>query len=99
MYAIIQTGGKQYRVVQGDRLRVEKLPFQEGERVELKPLLIGREGGEIQIQKGRVVAEVVKQGKSRKITVFKFRSKKNYKRWRGHRQPFTELLIKEIKED
>ncbi|WP_333784751.1 50S ribosomal protein L21 [Thermocrinis sp.] len=99
MYAIIETGGKQYMVFQGTRLKVEKLPIQEGQTIELKPILIGKEGGKIQLQKGRVIAEVVKHGKGKKVIVFKFKSKKNYKRWRGHRQSFTELLIKEIKED
>ncbi|WP_029551450.1 50S ribosomal protein L21 [Thermocrinis jamiesonii] len=99
MYAIIESGGKQYMVSQGMRLRVEKLPVQEGQTVELKPILIGKEGGEIRFNTGKVIAEVVKHGKGKKVIVFKFRAKKNYKRWRGHRQLFTELLIKEIKEE
>ncbi|WP_448583452.1 50S ribosomal protein L21 [Thermocrinis sp.] len=99
MYAVIEAGGKQYMVYQGTRLKVEKLPVQEGQTVELKPILIGKDGGEIRLQTGKVIAEVIKHGKGKKVIVFKFRSKKNYKRWRGHRQPFTELLIKEIKEE
>jgi len=99
MYAIIEAGGKQYLVHKGMRLKVERLPFEEGQTLELKPKLVGKEGGKIQLQKGSVTAEVVKHGKEKKVIVFKFKSKKNYKRWRGHRQSFTELLIKEIKED
>ena len=99
MYAVIENGGKQYMVSQGVRLRVEKLSLQEGEKIELTPVMIRKENGEIQFNKGKVIAEVVKHGKGKKLIVFKFRAKKNYKRWRGHRQPFTELLIKEIKED
>jgi LSU ribosomal protein L21P len=98
MYAIIETGGKQYRVSPGDRLKVEKLNLSQGELVEFKPILIGKENGEVVFQKGKVIAEVLRQGKHRKVIVFKFRAKKNYKRWRGHRQPYTEIIIKEIQE-
>jgi large subunit ribosomal protein L21 len=98
MYAIIETGGKQYRVSPGDRLKVEKLNLNEGELVEFKPVLIGKENGEVVLQKGKVIAEVLRQGKHRKVIVFKFRAKKNYKRRRGHRQPYTEIVIKEIQE-
>ncbi len=98
MYAIIETGGKQYMVSPGDRLKVEKLNLNEGEVVEFKPVLIRKENGEVVLQKGKVIAEVLRHGKHKKVIVFKFRAKKNYKRWRGHRQPYTEIIIKEIKE-
>jgi large subunit ribosomal protein L21 len=98
MYAIIETGGKQYMVSPGDRLKVEKLNLNEGELVEFKPILVRKENGEVVLQKGRVIAEVLRHGKHKKVIVFKFRAKKNYKRWRGYRQPYTEIIIKEIQE-
>jgi large subunit ribosomal protein L21 len=98
MYAIIETGGKQYMVSPGDRLKVDKLNLNEGELVEFKPILVRKENGEVVLQKGKVVAEVLRHGKHKKAIVFKFRAKKNYKRWRGHRQPYTEIIIKEIQE-
>jgi large subunit ribosomal protein L21 len=98
MYAIIETGGKQYMVSPGDKLKVEKLNLNEGEIVEFKPVLIRKENGEVVLQKGKVIAEVLRHGKHKKVIVFKFRAKKNYKRWRGHRQPYTEIIIKEIQE-
>jgi large subunit ribosomal protein L21 len=98
MYAIIETGGKQYMVSPGDKLKVEKLNLNEGELVEFKPVLVRKENGEVVLQKGKVIAEVLRHGKQKKVIVFKFRAKKNYKRWRGHRQPYTEIIIKEIQE-
>jgi len=98
MYAIIETGGKQYMVRPGDKLKVEKLNLDEGELVEFKPVLVRKENGEVVLQKGKVIAEVLRHGKHKKVIVFKFRAKKNYKRWRGHRQPYTEIIIKEIQE-
>jgi large subunit ribosomal protein L21 len=98
MYAIIETGGKQYMVSPGDKLKVEKLNLNEGELVEFKPILVRKENGEVVLQKGKVIAEVLRHGKHKKVIVFKFRAKKNYKRWKGHRQPYTEIIIKEIQE-
>ncbi|MCI4454061.1 MAG: 50S ribosomal protein L21 [Thermodesulfobacterium sp.] len=98
MYAIIETGGKQYMVSPGDKLKVEKLNLNEGELVEFKPVLVRKENGEVVLQKGKVIAEVLRHGKHKKVIVFKFRAKKNYKRWKGHRQPYTEIIIKEIQE-
>ncbi len=98
MYAVISTGGKQYRVSVGDRLRLEKVSADVGSVIEFEPLAIRREDGSFSFYKGKVIGEVVAHGKHKKVIVFKFRAKKNYKRWRGHRQPYTEVLIKEIKE-
>jgi large subunit ribosomal protein L21 len=98
MYAIIETGGKQYMVSPGDKLKVEKLNLNEGGLVEFKPVLVRKENGEVVLQKGKVIAEVLRHGKHKKVIVFKFRAKKNYKRWRGHRQPYTEIIIKAIQE-
>ncbi len=97
MFAVIQTGGKQYRVAQGDRLRVEKLPGDVGASVTFdKVLLIGGESvkvGTPLVSGAKVSAEIVAQGRDKKVIVFKFRRRKNYRRKAGHRQPFTELKI------
>lgn len=97
MFAVIQTGGKQYRVAQGDRLRVEKLPGDVGAAVTFdKVLLVGGESvkvGTPLVTGAKVSAEIVAQGRDKKVIVFKFRRRKNYRRKQGHRQPFTELKI------
>ncbi|NPB07976.1 MAG: 50S ribosomal protein L21 [Aquificae bacterium] len=98
MYAVIETGGKQYRVEKGMTLKVEKLPYEVGQEVEFKALMIRKDDGSVEFNKGTVVAEVKAHGRGKKIIVFKYRPKKNYKRWKGHRQPYTEIEIKEIKE-
>ncbi len=97
MYAIIQTGGKQYRVQPGDVLFVEKLPVEADETVTFDTVLAcGDENG---LQVGAptldipVVAKVLKNGKGKKITVFTYKPKKNEKRKMGHRQPYTKLEI------
>jgi large subunit ribosomal protein L21 len=95
MYAIIETGGKQYKVEPGMKIKVEKLDAKEGDTVELKTLLVN-DNGEVKTE-GTTVAEVKEHGKHRKVIVFKFKRKKNYKRWKGHRQPYTLLEIKEIR--
>ncbi|SHK54245.1 50S ribosomal protein L21 [Thermocrinis minervae] len=98
MYAVIETGGKQYQVSPGIKIRVEKLEVEPGSTIEFEPIAIKASDGKVKFFTGKVVAEVVKHAKGKKLIVFKFRAKKNYKRWRGHRQWYTELLIKEIKE-
>ncbi len=98
MYAVIKTGGKQYRVEPGMKLRVEKLKAEEGSTIEFEPLMIRKDDGTVEFYKGKVVAEVLSHRKGKKVTVFKYKPKKNYKRWKGHRQPYTEVLIKDIKE-
>jgi len=101
VYAIIETGGKQYRVQEGDLIRVEKLDVPEGEKVVLDKVLAVGEGenflvGTPFVPDAQVVAKVRRQGKGKKIIVFKYKPKKNYRRKRGHRQLFTELLVEEI---
>ena len=97
MYAVIRTGGKQYRVTEGDRLRVEKLPGEVGLDITLdEVLMLG--GDKVAIGKplvagAKVTARIVAQDRDKKVIVFKFRRRKNYRRKRGHRQPFTELKI------
>jgi large subunit ribosomal protein L21 len=99
MFAIVKTGGKQYRVEPGLRLRVEKLDLEPGSQVELPVLLLGGEKtlvGAPVVEGAKVVAEVLGHGKGKKITISKFKAKVQYRRKRGHRQPYTEILIKEI---
>ena len=101
MYAIIETGGKQYRVEQNSAIFVEKLPFQEGEEVTFDKVLLLNQNGAVKVGnpfvEGAIVSgKVVTQGKDKKIVVFKYKPKKNYKRKMGHRQPFTKVLIESI---
>jgi large subunit ribosomal protein L21 len=100
MYAVIKTGGKQYKVAQGDKLRVEKLPGSVGDAVTFdQVLLLGGETvklGTPVIGGAKVEAKIVSQGLGKKLVVFKFRRRKNYRRKNGHRQPFTALEITNI---
>jgi large subunit ribosomal protein L21 len=101
MYAVIQTGGKQYKVSQGDTLRVEKLEAAVGETVELDHVsLIAKEDGIVvdpkALESAKVVAEVTGQRRAKKIRVFKYKRRKNYHRTYGHRQQYTELQIRDI---
>ncbi len=97
MYAVFKTGGKQYRVAQGDKLRVEKLPGNVGDAVSFEEvLLLGGDSlkiGAPLVKGAKVQAKIVDQGLGKKIIVFKFRRRKNYRRKTGHRQPFTALEI------
>jgi large subunit ribosomal protein L21 len=97
MYAVIKTGGKQYRVSEGDRLRVEKLEGAKGDQVELtEVLMLGGERvaiGSPLVQGAKVSAQIVAQGLGKKIIVFKMRRRKRYRNKTGHRQPFTELQV------
>jgi large subunit ribosomal protein L21 len=102
MYAVIRTGGKQYRVEAGQRLRVEKLSGAAGDRVEFPDvLMIGGDGetaiGAPTVENASVVGEIVEQGRGRKVTVFKYKNKTRYRRVRGHRQQQTLLAITEIR--
>ncbi|KIX84498.1 50S ribosomal protein L21 [Thermus filiformis] len=99
MFAIIKTGGKQYRVEPGMRLKVEKLPLEPGSTLEFEPLLVGGEAvkvGAPTVAGAKVVAEVLGHGKGKKVLVMKFKAKVQYRRKKGHRQPYTEILVKEI---
>jgi large subunit ribosomal protein L21 len=100
MYAVIETGGKQYRVSQGDTIRVEKLPGEEGSPVEFTNVLAvktddGMLVGE-KIASAKVTGKIVGEGRGPKITVFKFKRKKQYKRTQGHRQDYTAVEVSEI---
>lgn len=101
MYAVIETGGKRYKVKEGDVLRVEKLPSEPGEIVEFDTVLLAHDGENVKVGNpvlsgARVTAKVIAQGKARKILVFKYKAKKNYRKRYGHRQPYTEIRIEKI---
>jgi large subunit ribosomal protein L21 len=100
MYAVIKTGGKQYRVEKGDKLRVEKLAGNVGDAVTFdQVLLLAGEAmklGKPLVSGAKVEAKIVDQGLGKKLVVFKFRRRKNYRRKNGHRQPFTALEITNI---
>ena len=99
MYAVIRTGGKQYRVAPGDVLQVEKLVAGEDGSVEFADVLaVSGEAGsfESSLEGAKVIGTIVGQGRGEKILVFKFKRKKQYKRMQGHRQSFTEVKINEV---
>jgi large subunit ribosomal protein L21 len=98
MYAVIATGGKQYRVSEGAVLRVEKLDAEEGSSVEFDRVLLVGDGDAVSVGRpflegGRVQAVVMAQGKARKVEIVKFRRRQNYRRTKGHRQNFTQIKI------
>ena len=98
MFAVIKTGGKQYRVSQGDKLRVESLDADEGESVNLDQVLMVGEGDKVtvgapMVSGASVSAKVLTHGRGKKIEIVKFRRRKHYRRQMGHRQNFTELEI------
>jgi large subunit ribosomal protein L21 len=102
MYAVIQTGGKQYRVEEGDRLRVEKLDSAAGENVTFDQVLMVADGDDVKIgqpvlDSASVTGEVVEHGRGKKIKIVKFRRRKNSRRQHGHRQWFSEVKITGIK--
>ena len=101
MYAVIATGGKQYRVEQGEVLRVEKLNAQEGDTIEFDQVLMMGNGDDVSIgapyiDGGKVSAEVRAQGRAKKIDIVKFKRRKHHRKQMGHRQSYTEIVIKEI---
>lgn len=99
MFAVIKTGGKQYRVSQGDVIDVELVGAEAGETVELPVLMIGGDQvrvGTPLVEGATVRAEVVENGRHRKVHVYKFKAKSNYRRHNGHRQPYTRVRITEI---
>jgi large subunit ribosomal protein L21 len=101
MYAIIETGGKQYKVEQGAELYIEKLPQTEGENVTFdRVLMVSKDGsvvvGSPTVAGATVTGKVEKHGRGQKIIVFKYKAKKNYHKKQGHRQPFTKVVIDSI---
>ena len=101
MYAIIETGGKQYRVQEGDVITVEKLDVNAGDKVELDKVLVlsddnGLKVGTPYVEGAKVIAEAVENGKGKKVIIFKYKAKKDYRKKQGHRQPYTMIEIKSI---
>lgn len=98
MYAVIQTGGKQYRVAEGTTLKIEKLELGTGEKVEFDKVLMvqsddGTKIGQPFIESGKVTAEVVSQGRHKKVKILKFKRRKHHMKQMGHRQYYTEVQI------
>jgi len=103
MLAVIKTGGKQYLVKPGDKLKVEKLEAKEGSEISFSDVLLVEKNKKIEIgtpkvKDGKVQAKILKHGKGEKIIVFKYKPKKRYSRKIGHRQPYTEIEITGIKQ-
>jgi large subunit ribosomal protein L21 len=102
MYAVIETGGKQYKVNEGMWLKVEKLAAEPGERLIIdQVLMVNDENGTIKIgnplvKDAKVTVKVVQHGKGKKITVFKYKKRKNYRKKQGHRQAYTKIQIEKI---
>lgn len=101
MHAIIETGGKQYRVTEGDTIFIEKLPVEAGETVTFDKVLAVTDGDKLTVGTptvagASVTAAVEKNGKAKKIVVYKMKPKKNYRRKQGHRQPYTKVKIDKI---
>jgi large subunit ribosomal protein L21 len=98
MYAVIATGGKQYRVQEGETLRIEKLPTGKGGTVTFDDVLLVADGEQVTlgtpvVQGAKVTAEVVDEGRGKKLLIYKYRRRKGYRRKTGHRQPFTAIKI------
>ena len=101
MYAVVSTGGKQYKVSEGDVLRVEKLPGEVGDTVSFDEVLLFSDGenvtlGQPVLDEVAVKGRIVEQGKAKKILVFKYKRRKRYRRKQGHRQPYTAVKIDSI---
>ena len=101
MYAVIQTGGKQYRVQEGEVVRIEKLPGVEGQAVTFNHVLFSSAGNEIKVgapllDSANVEAEITRNGRDKKVLVFKKKRRKGYSKKQGHRQDFTEVKILKI---
>ena len=99
MFAVIRTGGKQYKVASGDIIEVEKLSGKAGDKVEIGDVLMagGKAGTEKAPLKAKVLAEIVKQFRDDKVVIFKKRRRHNYRRKKGHRQFLTQIKITDIK--
>ena len=101
MYAVVETGGKQYRVQEGDVITVEKLNVEAGDKVVFDKVLVAGEGADIKVGKPyvegcNVAGTVVENGKGPKVVIFKFKAKKDYRKKNGHRQPYTMVKIDSV---
>ncbi len=102
MYAVIKTGGKQYKVAAGEKLKIEQIPAEIGSEITLDQVLAVGEGASLKlgdplVNGAAVMATVVSQGRHDKVTIFKMRRRKHYQKHQGHRQNFTEISINTIK--
>jgi large subunit ribosomal protein L21 len=101
MYAVVKTGGKEYRVSKGDLIRVEKIEGKPGDKVTLKDVLMVSEEGQVQIgnphlTQAAITGEIVQEIKGKKVLTYKMKKRKNYRRFKGHRQTYTYLKINDI---
>ncbi len=101
MYAVVKTSGKEYRVSRGDLIRVEKLEGKVGDQVELKDVLMVSRDGEAQFGTPHlanvvIIGEIVQEGKGKKVLTYKMKKRKNYRRFKGHRQTYTYLKVNDI---
>ena len=106
MLAVIKTGGKQYIVTPGDKIKIEKLDAKEGKEIAFKEVLLLEKGKKLEIgsplvrsplvKEAKVIGKITRHGKSKKVIVFKYKPKTRYKLKKGHRQPFTEIEILKI---
>ena len=103
MYAVIQTGGKQYKVAPGDMLKVEKLDAKQGDTIEINEVIMVADGDKVSVGKptvanAKVTAEVMGEAKGEKLLIFKHRRRKGFRKTTGHRQHYTTLKVKDIPE-
>jgi large subunit ribosomal protein L21 len=101
MYAIIKTGGKQYKVEEGQIVKIEKLPFDEGENVEFDRVMAVADDEDVDfgrpyVEDAKVTGKVIEQGKNKKVIIFKYKPKKRHRKKTGHRQPYTKVKIQSI---
>jgi large subunit ribosomal protein L21 len=101
MYAVVKTGGKEYRISKGDIIRVEKLEGKVGDQVTLKDVLMVSQEGQVhigspQFKNSVVIGEIVQQIKGKKVLTYKMKKRKNYRRFKGHRQNYTYLKVNDI---
>ncbi len=104
MLAIIKTGGKQYKVAPGDKIKIEKIEGKEGKEITFKEVLLVEKNKKIEIgtpflKGAKVISKILSQGKGKKIVIFKYKPKTRYKKKAGHRQPYTEVEITKIETD
>jgi large subunit ribosomal protein L21 len=101
MYAVVKTGGKEYRISKGDIIRVEKMEGKAGDQVTLKDILMVSQEGQVQVgapylTNAMITGEVVQEVKGKKVLTYKMKKRKNYRRFKGHRQTYTYLKVNDI---
>jgi large subunit ribosomal protein L21 len=101
MYAVVKTGGKEYRISKGDIIRVEKMEGKPGDQVTLKDILMVSQEGQVQfgtpyLANATITGEIVQEAKGRKVLTYKMKKRKNYRRFKGHRQTYTYLQVNDI---